>query len=202
MSQQMTLGAALGGTRSLVTQSLMVLAGTALVAAAAQVNVWMIPVPMTLQTLAISLIGLTYGARLAGITLIAYLLEGALGLPVFAGFSSGAKLIGPTGGFLFGFVVMAWLTGVLAENGFGRGAVRLFIAALVPTMLLYLPGVLWPYLATNLFADQLGAEAWGADTFAMLWQYYMQPFLIGDTVKSAIAALIVAGGWMAVGPRS
>lgn len=201
MNQHMTLSAALGGDRSLRTQVLMVLAGTVLIAAAAQVNVWMLPVPMTLQTLAISLIGLTYGARLAGITVIAYLVEGALGLPVFAGFTNGIKLIGPTAGFLFGFVMMAWLTGVMAENGFGRGFVRLFIAALVPGMLLFVPGTMWPWLAANMFPDLLGAGAWGADTLAMLWASYVQPFLVGGVVKAALAAMIVSGGWMAVNSR-
>jgi len=167
----------------------LILFGSAIIAIAAQISVPMFPVPMTLQTLAISVIGLTFGARLAGLTLLAYLAEGALGLPVFANGGAGwLKLMGPTSGFIWGFVGMAFLTGWMAERGFSRGIVRLFIAAFVPAILLFIPGVLGLWALTPL--DLFGAYKAGA-----------LPFLIGDVVKSALAALIVAGGLVATVKR-
>ena len=184
-----TLTRALTRDLSLPQQVMMVLAGTLLVAASAQVSVPMYPVPMTLQTLAISLIGLTYGARLAGITLAVYLAQGAMGLPVFAGGAATLPyMLGPTGGFLIGFVAMAWATGWLVERGLDRGVLRLFIAAFVPALGLFVPGVLWLWTITPL--DLSGAFAAGA-----------LPFLLGAVVKAAVAALIVAGGWKALDAR-
>lgn len=189
MQRSETLSHAWLGDLSLLKGTAMVILGSVLVAASAQVTVPMYPVPMTLQTLAISLIGLTYGSRLAGLTLLAYLAEGAAGLPVFAGGGAGvAHLLGPTGGFLLAFPAMAWLTGLLVESGLGRGVVRLFVAAFVPALLLFVPGVLWLLAFTPL--DLYAAMAAGA-----------LPFQIGGIVKSALAALLVAAGWRAVGAQ-
>ena len=177
------LAMALPGHDRLARKVVLVLMGALLVAASAQVSVPMWPVPMTLQTLAISVIGLTLGARLAAATVATYLAQGAMGLPVFAGGAAGAvHLVGPTGGFLLGFVAMAWMTGLLVERGWGRGGLRLFVAALVPALLLFVPGVLWLWTITPLdltTAVQVGAV----------------PFQLGGLVKSALAAVIVAGGW-------
>ena len=161
---------------------LLVVAGSAVIAIAAQISVPMFPVPMTLQTLAITLIGLTFGARMAGVTLLLYLAEGAFGLPVFANGGAGLlKLAGPTAGFIWGFVAMAFLTGWLAKRGPSRGVVKLLLAAIVPAALLYVPGVLW--LATVTGMDMATAFTVGA-----------MPFLLGDLLKSGLAALMVSGG--------
>lgn len=190
MDRPVTLSQALIGTPSLWRGLAMVLAGSWLVALSAQVSVPMYPVPMTLQTLAISVIGLTYGARLAGATLLTYLAQGALGFPVFAGGAAGAvHLMGPTGGFLIGFVAMAWLTGYLVQRGLDRGFGRLFLAAFIPALLLFVPGVLWLWFITPL--DLQGAAMVGA-----------VPFQLGGIVKSAVAALIVTGAWAAWKNRS
>ena len=189
VSRTAPLAVAVLGDDSALRRLLLVLFGSLLVAASAQVSVPMWPVPMTLQTLAISVIGLTMGARLAAATLVVYLGQGAMGLPVFAGGAAGLPyMFGPTGGFLIGFVAMAWLTGFLAERGFGRGLGRLFVAALVPALLLFVPGVLWLWTVTPL--DLEGAILAGA-----------VPFQLGGLVKSAVAALIVAGGWAALRGR-
>lgn len=166
-----------------------VLLGSAIIAITAQISVPMFPVPMTMQTLAVSVIGLTFGARLGGLTLLAYLAEGALGLPVFANGGAGLlKLMGPTSGFLWGFVGMAFLTGWMVERGFSRGFVRLFIAAFNPATLLFVPGVLGLWAMTPL--DLSDAFKVGA-----------LPFLVGDVVKSVLAALVVAGGWSALNAK-
>ncbi len=189
MTRDLPLTRALLPADRLGVQVLLVLAGTLLVALAARVTVPMVPVPMTLQTLAVSVIGLTYGARLAGVTLLTYLAQGALGLPVFAGGAGLAYMVGPTGGYLVGFVAMAWMTGWMVENGYGRGLVRLSIAALIPAMLLFVPGVLWLWMITPL--GLAGAVTAGAT-----------PFLIGGVVKSVVAAMVAQGGWQAAGPRA
>ncbi len=187
MAREMTLTDALvpHGIRAggLPAQAALILAGSLLVAASAQVEVPMVPVPMSLQTLAVSAVGLAYGARLAALTLIAYLAQGAIGLPVFSGGGAGlVHLFGPTSGYLFGFVAMAWATGWLAEHGLGRGVGRLTLAALIPAAGLFVPGALWLWAITPLSLS--GAVAAG-----------VTPFLLGGLVKSVLAALAVAGGW-------
>lgn len=180
---------ALGADDTLLRKLAMVAFGSVLVGMSAQVSVPMFPVPMTLQTLAISLIGLTYGARLAAITLVTYLAQGAVGFPVFAGGAAGAvHLVGPTGGFLLGFVGMAWLTGALVERGLDRGFLRLTLAAFIPAVLLFVPGVVWLWHITPLNFE--GALMAGA-----------VPFQIGGVVKSAVAALIVTGAFAALKDR-
>jgi biotin transport system substrate-specific component len=174
-----------GRDRAMWHSTLLVFGASALVALAAQVEVPMLPVPMSLQTLAISVVGLTLGARLAGLALLAYLGQGAMGLPVFSGGDAGlAYMFGPTGGFLIGFAAMAWLTGFLAEQGFARGFWRMFVAAFVPATLLFAPGVAWLWSVTPL---NLGGALMAG----------MVPFLLGDVVKSSLAALIVSGCWRA-----
>jgi biotin transport system substrate-specific component len=170
--------------QSLLTKGLLVLAGSLFIAAAAQVSVPMFPVPMTLQTLAVLIVGFTLGARMAGATLLIYLAEGAMGLPVFANLGSTAKLVGPTAGFLYGFVVMAFLAGLAADTGIRR-ALPLALVALALSAALYIPGLAWPLLTMDV-------------TGTTLVQGWMLPFLPGDAVKAVIAALVVAGGWSAL----
>lgn len=195
----MTLAKAIVPTQTLVTRAVMVLGGSLFIALAAQVEVPMLPVPMTLQTLAILIVGLTYGARMGALTLIAYLAEGAMGLPVFAGGGNGAAFFGPTAGFLVGFVGMAFLAGLAADRGV-KGLIPTALVAVLVSALLYVPGVLWAMSADAVLG--FDASKWGADSFAMIWQYYMAPFLVGDTVKAVLAALAVAGGWAALKGRS
>ncbi|NHF72660.1 biotin transporter BioY [Paracoccus xiamenensis] len=185
----MTLTQAAFPNRSILMNTMLVLAGSALLAASAQVSVPMFPVPMTLQTLVVSMIGLAYGSRLGAATVLAYLAEGAMGLPVFANFSAGmGPLTGPTAGFLWGFVGMAWLTGFMVERGLDRGFGKLFVAALIPALLLFVPGVLALKAVTGM--------AWQAA--AMVG---MVPFLLGALVKAVLAAMAIKGGWTALEQR-
>jgi biotin transport system substrate-specific component len=193
-----TLSAALIGDQGLVRKSLLVLGGSLFIAVAAQVSVPMIPVPMTLQTLAVLIVGLLYGARLGAATLVAYLVEGAMGLPVFANGANGAAFFGPTAGFLLGFVPLAWLAGHVSDRGI-RGLVPVALCCLVLSALIYVPGVAWAMGADAIFG--FDAARWGADSLTSVWTYYMAPFLIGDAVKSVIAAMVVAGGWAVVSRR-
>jgi len=174
---------------SLPTQALLVLGGTVLIAISAQISVPMFPVPMTLQTLAILIVGLVYGARLGAVTLLTYLAEGAAGLPVFANGGAGpAHLWGPTSGFLFGFVLMAFLAGYAADRKLTAGVVSTSAVTLVLSASLYIPGLLWPALAMG-------------KTPEALWLHWMSPFLVGDAVKAVLAALVVTGGWAVLRKR-
>ena len=103
---------------------LLALVGTLALTVSAKTQIPFWPVPMTMQTFVVLVIGMAYGARLGVATIALYLLEGALGLPVFAGTPEKgvglAYMMGPTGGYLLGFVAGAWLCGWLAERGFDR----------------------------------------------------------------------------------
>ncbi|GAB4386868.1 biotin transporter BioY [Albidovulum sp.] len=194
----MTLAKALVPSQSLPVRLLMVAGGSLFIALAAQVTVPMIPVPVTLQTLAVLIVGFAYGSRMGALTLLAYLGEGAMGLPVFANFGNGAAFFGPTAGFLLGFVLMAWLAGLAADRGL-RGPVGLALVAIAASALLYLPGILWAMSLAELAG--IDTARWGADSLGSVWTYYMAPFLIGDAVKAVLAALIVSGGWAALKGR-
>ncbi|PVH30081.1 biotin transporter BioY [Pararhodobacter oceanensis] len=189
MAQSQTLVQATVGAQSVLGKAMIVAAGSVLIALGAQISVPMLPVPMTLQTLAVVLVGLTAGSRLGAGAVLAYLAEGAMGLPVFAGGGAGfAWLMGPTAGFLFGFVALAFAAGLLAERGVARGFIGTFIGVAVISALLYVPGVLWLTAITPL-------------SFGGAAQAGMVPFLLGDVVKAAVAALIVTGAWTALKSR-
>jgi biotin transport system substrate-specific component len=182
MRRDITLAEATFGDLGLVKKTGLVLAGTLLIAVAAQFSIFIGPVPLSLQTLAILTVGFALGARLGAATLLVYLGQGAMGLPVFSGGGAGLPyMMGPTGGFLLGFVAMAWLAGWAADRGLARRVVPAVALALAASAIIYVPGLLWPALA-------FGTE-WSA-----LWAGWMAPFLAGDVLKSLIAALAVSGG--------
>ncbi len=189
MTSTLTLSAALLGQQTLLKRVLMVLGGSLAIALAAQVSVPMLPVPMTLQTLAILMVGLTFGARMGAATLLVYLGQGAMGLPVFANGGAGLPyMMGPTGGFLLGFVAMAWIAGFASDRGWTRSVVGAVATALIASAVIYLPGLAWPAIALGKSVPEL-VSGW------------MLPFLAGDAVKSVLAALIVTGAWAAIGRR-
>ncbi|NRB35969.1 MAG: biotin transporter BioY [Rhodobacteraceae bacterium] len=187
----MTLSQIYSGSDKLLQQAGLVLGGTLLIALAAQVSVPMWPVPITLQTLAILIVGLSFGARLGVATLVAYLTQGAMGLPVFAGGGSALALMGPTAGFLFGFVLMVWIVGQAADRGMTRGIFGAALTCIVASAALYLPGVAWPMAVAGAFGIE---GSWVGSTAASIWTYWVSPFLLGDAIKSVLAALIVTGG--------
>ena len=154
---------------------LVVLAGSALLAACAWIRVPMWPVPMTMQTFAVLLIGATCGPRLGAAAVAAYLAEAALGLPVLAG---GKPLVlgGPTFGYLVGFLMAAVAVGWAARRGWTRrGWPTLLGALLVGQALVYLPGLAWLH------------AAWLQDLRATL-AAGLFPFLLGDGLKLLLAA--------------
>jgi biotin transport system substrate-specific component len=158
--------------------------GSLVVAAAAQVNVPMIPVPMTMQTLAVLVIGAAYGSRLGAATLALYALEGAIGLPVFAEFKSGVMLA--SFGYVLGFIAAAYVVGSLAERGWDRSVPKMFAAMLLGAAVVYVPGLVW-------LSGFIGLEK--------AIQYGLTPFLVGDLVKAAVAALGFPAAWSLLGRR-
>ncbi len=189
MNHDTVLSKALIGSDAFLWKAALVLGGSMTIALGAQVAVPMFPVPMTLQTLAVLMVGLTYGARLGAVTLVAYLLEGALGLPVFANGGVGvATLMGPTGGYLFGFIAAAFAVGWLAEKGWDRNVVLVALAMAIGNLVVYVPGLIQLKLVTG--------GAWSS-----VWTWGAGPFLLGDAVKLVIAALAVPGAWALLGKR-
>jgi len=158
--------------------------GSLILWASAKISVPFWPVPMTLQTGAVALIGAAYGWRLGAATVLLYLLEGALGLPVFEGTPAKgigiAYMLGTTGGYLLGFAVAAALIGWLAERGFDRNPVQLFGVMVVGDAIVFALGLLW-----------LGAVV-GWDKPVLEWGFY--PFILGDLVKLALAACLISAG--------
>jgi biotin transport system substrate-specific component len=155
---------------------------SAFVALTAQVEIPLWPVPLTLQTLGVLFTGAVLGSRRGALALLLYLTEGALGLPVFAGGASGVGyMLGPTGGYLVGFVVAAGVVGWLAQRGWDRRLVWAAVAMVIGNVIIYVCGVAW-------LAVFLG-DLWGALVKGMLL------FVVGDLIKIAVAALTLPGGW-------
>ena len=154
--------------------TLAVAGGSAVLAASAQIALPTLPVPITMQSLAVLAVGMVLGPRLGVAAVLLYLAEGASGLPVFANFSGTlAHLWGPTGGYLISFVPAAWLAGRMAEAGWDRGIVRPFLTFALGHVLSLAMGA--AYLA--LFIGVPKALALG-----------VAPFILGSVVKSLLGA--------------
>lgn len=181
MSQDLSSTVSLPASRHFngVRQLALVLGGTAVLTASSYVSIPMQPVPVSLQTFAVLMVGALYGWRLGGLTVLAWLLEAALGMPVLAGGKGGlAPFFGPTAGYLLAFPLGAVLMGWLAARGWdGTHPLRAFGAMLLCTTLILLLGGAW-----------LGAMIGAAKG----WQLGVLPFLVGDVVKSALGAATLA----------
>jgi biotin transport system substrate-specific component len=174
--------------RSVQRTAILMLVGTALLALSAKIQVPFYPVPMTMQTLVVLVIGATYGWRLGGATVALYLLEGALGLPVFAGPAAGpAYMAGPTGGFLMGFLVSAMVTGFMAERGWDRSILRVLVMMAVGHAVIFLFGVSW--LSTLM-------------PFERAWTVGATPFYAATLLKTALAAATMQAAWTVAARRS
>ena len=175
-----------GGARLWIKRAALVALGVAALTIAAKIRVPFWPVPITMQTFAVLGIGAAYGLRLGLFTVLAYLAVGAAGVAVFTGEGAGlAYMLGSTGGYLLGFVLAAALLGWAARQGWDRSVPRMALAMLGGSALIYAPGLLW--LGTVHGFDQ-PILAWG------LW-----PFLPGDALKLALAALLFPAAWRMVG---
>lgn len=172
-----TIERMLGGT--LARNTVIALSGSILLAVLSQVSVPFFPVPMTLQTLGVMFIGLTFGWRLATATVGIYLAEGLMGAPVFSGFSSGYLfMFGGTGGYLWGFLAAVAVMGVMVDGGFARGWLGMALTAIVGEILIFSLGVLH-------LSGLYGVEK------ALAFGLY--PFVLAEIVKLLLAVAIATG---------
>lgn len=180
------------GETSLLQKAAVVFAGSLLLWASAKVQLPFYPVPLTMQTFAVLAIGAALGWRLGLATVLLYLAEGAAGLPVFAGTPEKgiglAYMMGPTGGYLLGYLPAAAVCGWLAERGWDRNIALTVLAMLAGTVMIYLPGLLW-----------LGAVV-GWDKPVLAWG--LTPFLLGDLLKLGLASAALPLVWRLVGRNS
>lgn len=156
-----------------------VVIGSLLLTASARTQIPFWPVPMTMQTMAVILIGMTLGSRLGLLVVAAYILEGLMGLPVFANSPARgtglAYLMGPTGGYLIGFCVAAYVSGWLVERGYGQTLARATLVNVVGTLIMLAMGFAW-------LAHLIGP----AKAFA----FGVSPFLLSSLVKIAFGAVL------------
>ena len=179
------------GAMRLAKQAALVVAGIAVLAIAAKISVPMFPVPITMGTFAVLSIGAAYGARLGLVTIMGYMLIGALGFDVFASSSAEANgltyMMGGTGGYLVGYVLATLALGFAARAGWDRSILMMAAALLIANALIYVPGVAW---LTVLYEGK--GLAWAVEVG-------LTPFVIGDALKLGLAALLVPGLWKLIG---
>ena len=184
----MALAFSQSNNKKLLKNISLAILGTVFIALSAQVIVPFVPVPVTLQTLAVLIIGLSFGSKLGLVTVFTYLFEGAVGLPVFAGGASTLALIGPTAGFLFGFLLMVYVAGLARDLQVTNFFATSFFT-LLASMLLYIPGAIWPLLIAEFFGIKAG---WANLPVSKIISSFIAPFILIDIVKSLVAALLVS----------
>jgi len=167
-----------------IYDTILIVVGSVLIGFSAQIAVRLpfSPVPVTGQTFAVLMMGTLLGARRGGLCVLAYIAEGLAGLPVFAmGKGGAAVLLGPTGGYLVGFVGAAYITGLLAQMGWDRRIWTTILAMIAGDAVLYAFGLLWLccLMGVNKAVVVVG----------------LYPFIVGDILKIILAAAVLPAGW-------
>ena len=168
-------------------ESALIVAGCLLIALAAHLQVLLpfSPVPVTGQTFAVLFLGALYGSRRGPATVVTYLMLGAMGLPVFAGGLAGlARFVGPTAGYLLGFVVAAFVVGSLSERGWDRKPWTSAASMIIGNGIIYALGVAW---------------LWRFVGWEAVLNAGVVPFLPGDALKIALATILLPSGWRIIG---
>ncbi|HMQ10387.1 MAG TPA: biotin transporter BioY [Oligoflexia bacterium] len=169
-------------TQSLLRQITLIVLGSVLMAASAYVEIPFYPVPITGQTFAVILISLCFGSRLAFLSTLTYLAEGALGLPVFAGGAAGyIHLFSPSGGYLFGFLAAALVSGLFAEQGYDKHPIKLALAITLGHAIIFAFGL----VGLGLY--------FGFDQPLLTWGLY--PFIPGLCVKTLAILAVLSPAW-------
>ena len=172
-------------SNAILRNIILAIAGSLLLWASAKVKIPFYPVPMTMTTFVVLVIGMVYGWKLGAATILLYLAEGAMGLPVFAGTPEKgigiAYMMGPTGGYLMGYVLAAAICGYLAQLSWDKRTSTTALAMLIGNAAIYIPGLLW--LGMLLGWDKPILE-WG-----------LIPFIAGDILKLALAAATIPLIW-------
>jgi biotin transport system substrate-specific component len=186
-------------SRRLAVDIVLIASGAALTAIAAQVSIPLWPVPVTLQTFAVLLVGTTLGPLRGVLSMGLYLAVGVLGLPVFAEAKSGSLFALTSGGFIVGFILAAALVGWLAQREWDRKVVGTLVSFLAGTVVIYAIGLPWLYvslsnLGAGVWHDYLGYDSVLAATFGA----GIIPFLLGDVAKALLAAALLPLAWRGV----
>jgi biotin transport system substrate-specific component len=169
-------------TLACLYDAVVVICGSLLVGLSAQIRIYLLfsPVPITGQTFAVLMLGLLLGSRRAGLAMFVYLIEGLMGLPVFASGVGFGALLGPAGGYLVGFVPAAYLVGRLAEKGWDRHILTTIAAMIIGDAVLLTFGFVWLAILTDVKTALVAGLA---------------SFIPGDLLKVATAAVTLPTGW-------
>ena len=165
---------------SFITKVFTVILCSFILVLSAKIKVDLYPVPMTLQPLAVLMIAMLCGRNISVATVSFYLFQGMLGLPVFAYGGGLPYLMGPTGGFLFGFLMASLVVGELADRGWGKVLLKSFFAMMLGMLIIYLFGIVQLSIINGF-------------KFAIL--NGMQPFIIGDFYKLILASVLLPQIW-------
>jgi len=172
-------------SQKILKSLIIIFIGSIALTISAKLKIPFYPVPMTMQTFVVLLLGISFGYKIGLATVSLYLLEGIIGMPVFSnspekgiGFS---YMLGGTGGYLIGYVFAAGCCGWLAERGWGRNPLTTATAMLIGNVLIYVPGLLW-----------LGS-LYGWDKPILAWGF--TPFVLGDLIKIALASCLMPVIW-------
>jgi len=178
-------------TTRLVSNAVTVVLGTVLLTLSAKLNVPTWPVPVTLQTFAVAALAAAFGWRIGVATVAAYILEGLAGLPVFAGAVAGpAYLLGPTGGFIISWLLMAAIIGRAADLGLSGRVVALFGVMVLADAVQFAFGFAWLVVALSMLKG-VGPDA----VLLSAFDGAIKPFVAWDVLKMLFAALTVTGLW-------
>jgi biotin transport system substrate-specific component len=170
----------------------LVVAGAAIVALLAQVEIPLWPVPITGQTLGVIVVGAALGAWRGAAALTTYMIAGLAGLPVFAGFTGTLLALGkPSFGFIVGFIFSAFVAGWFAERAWDRKPLLAFVGFALASAIPFVFGI--PYMA--LILNVVGGGSFG---LGEILQFGLWPFIVGGLIKAALAALIIPGAWALV----
>lgn len=170
--------------RNVFTDITMVVLSVAFMAVMANITIPLWPVPITMQTFGVFVVAFFFGSRKGLVSMLGYVLAGVLGLGVFAGFKSGmAAIMGPTGGYILGFLAAVFLVGYLIEKGYGRSKSSVLLCMLIGNLVIYTFGL-------------IGLRIYFADfTWIKIFSVGLVPFLIGDALKIAGAVALFPFLW-------
>lgn len=191
------------GTQRVLKQIALLVVGVVALWVSARTQIATVPVPVTLQMLVIMSIGASYGPRLGFATVAAYVALGVQGYPVFAGTPEKgiglAYILGPTGGYILGFMIAAYVVGMLAKAGWDRSLVSMAGAMAIGIVCVYVPGVIWLSAGFSLLPGLGGAEAFTGYGWANWYAYGVKTFIWVDALKLVLAVIAFPIIWRLVG---
>jgi biotin transport system substrate-specific component len=193
------------GTARVVANLAMVVVGSLVLAAAANIKIPLSPVVINLSTLAVALIAAGFGWRVGVAAVALYIAEGLSGLPFFANGGGWQYVLSPSFGFIVGYLPMAFIIGWAADRGASRSLPKMFGWMLVADAVCFVFGLAWLLVVANMVLSAGGElPKWlqGGDLLTIGWNAAVQPFIVWDILKMAFAAVTVTGAWQLVKSRA